>query len=104
MSSINSYFAEEHLEWSTKEVTKNLKELIAPAGVNIGMSVGPNYHRDTPGKCVKCGIYGTSNRGRKRKSGIYVCQVVKEGNSFKSNQTGEVYKKSGKILTVEAKT
>ena len=30
--------------------------------------------------------------GRKRKSGIYACQVVKEGSSFKSNQTGEIYK------------
>ena len=70
---------------------KNLKELIAPARLNIGMSVGPYYHWDTQGKCVKCGICGTSNRSRKRKSYIYVCQVVKEGSSFKSNQTGEVY-------------
>ena len=37
-------------------------------------------------------ICGASNRGRKRKSGIYACQVVKEGSSFKSNQTGEIYK------------
>ena len=44
---------------------KNLKELIAQARVNTGMSAGPNYHRDTLGKCVKCGMYGTSNRGRK---------------------------------------
>ena len=71
---------------------KNLKEFIAPARVNTGMSVGLNYDRDTQGKCVKCGTCGTSNRGRKRKSGIYACQVVKEGSSFKSNQTGEVYK------------
>ena len=55
------------------------------------MSVGSNYDRDTQGKCVKCGSCGTSNRGRKRKSGIYACQVVKEGSSFKSNQTGEIY-------------
>ena len=71
---------------------KNLKELIALARVNTGMSVGPNYDRDIQVKCVKCGSCGTSNRGRKRKSGIYACQVVKEGSSFKSNQTGEVYK------------
>ena len=56
------------------------------------MSVGPNYDRDTQGKCVECGICGTSNRGSERKSGIYACQVVKEGSSFESNQTGEVYK------------
>ena len=72
---------------------KNLKELIAPARVNTGMSVGYDLDdRDTQGKCVKCGSCGTSNRGRKRKSGIYACQVVKEGSSFKSNQTGEIYK------------
>ena len=71
---------------------KNLKELIAPSRVNTGMSVGSNYDRDTQGKCVKCGSCGASNRGRKRKSGIYACQVVKEGSSFKSNQTGETYK------------
>ena len=75
-----------------KRGRKNLKELIAPARVNTGTSVGPNYDRDTQGKCVKCGSCGTSNRGKKRKSGIYVCQVVKEGSSFKSNQTGEIYK------------
>ena len=57
-----------------------------------GMSVGSNYDRDTQGKCIKCGSCGASNRGRKRKSGIYACQVVKEGSSFKSNQTGEIYK------------
>ena len=56
------------------------------------MSVGPNYHQDTQSKCVKCGICGTSDRGRKRKSGICACQVVKEGSSYKSNQTGKVYK------------
>ena len=71
---------------------KNLKELIAPARVNTGMSVGSNYDRDTQGKFVKCGSCGASNRGRKRKSGIYACQVVKEGSSFKSNQIGEIYK------------
>ena len=63
-----------------------------PARVNTGMSEGLNYDRDKQGKRVKCGICGTSNRGRKRKSGIYACQVVKEGSSFKSNQTGEIYK------------
>ena len=31
-------------------------------------------------------------QGRKRKSGIYACQVVKEGSNFKSNQTGNIYK------------
>ena len=66
--------------------------------MNTGMSVGSNYDRDTQGKCVKCGSCGASNRGRKRKSGIYACQVVEEGSSFKSNQT-----KSDKILTVEVK-
>ena len=30
---------------------KNLKELIAPARVNTGMSEGLNYDRDTQGKC-----------------------------------------------------
>ena len=41
---------------------KNLKELIALARVNTSMPVGPNYDPDTQGKCVKCGISGTSNR------------------------------------------
>ena len=66
---------------ATKRGHKNLKELIALARVNTGMSEGLNYDQDTQGKC---GICGRSNRGSK-KSGIYVCQVVKEGSSFKSN-------------------
>ena len=48
-----------------KKGHKSLKELIAPARVNTGMSVDPNYNRDTQGKCVKCGSCGTSNRGKK---------------------------------------
>ena len=87
----NNYEAPENM-LDVQRLQINLKELIAPARVNTGMSVGSNYDRDTQGKCVKCGSCGASNRGRKRKSGIYACQVVKEGSSFKSNQTGETYK------------
>ena len=81
---------------------KNLKELIAPARVNTGMSVGSNYDRDTQGKCVKCGSCGASNRGRKKRlvsmrvkwsKRVVVLKVTKQVRFIKSD----------KILTVEVK-
>ena len=41
---------------------------------------------------MKCGGCGKSVKGRKRRSGIYTCQVLEESTEFKSTQTGERYK------------
>ena len=59
--------------------------------VKCGTCGTSNKGRKRKGECVKCGTCGTSNKGRKRKSGIYACQVIKEGMSFTSNQTDETY-------------
>ena len=64
------------------------------------MSIGPNYHRDTQGKCVKCGICETSNRKEslvsmrvKWSKRVVALKVTKQARFINS----------GKILTVEAK-
>ena len=41
---------------------------------------------------MKCRGYGKAVKGRKRRSGIYACQVLEENTEFKSAQTGERYK------------
>lgn len=49
-------------------------------------------NRYAQGKCSKCGKCGKSNRGKKRAIGLYNCDVMLEGDNFKSHSTGSVYK------------
>ena len=73
---------------SYKRGHKNLKELIAPSEIALpdDCEERGNSMRQYQGKCVKC------VKGRKRRSGIYTCQVLEESTEFKSTQTGERYK------------
>ena len=66
------------------------------------MSVGFSYDRDTQGKCVKCGICGTSNRGRKES---LVSMLVKWSNREAALKVTKLarFMKSGKIFTVETR-
>ena len=70
---------------------KNLKELIAPSKIALpdDCEERGNSKRQYQGKCVKCGGCGKSVKGRKRRSGIYTCQVLEERTEFKSTQTRE---------------
>ena len=79
---------------SYKRGHKNLKELIAPSKIALpdDREERGNSKRQYQGKCVKCGGCGKSVKGRKRRSGIYTCQVLEESTEFKSTQTGERYK------------
>ena len=56
------------------------------------MDAVSNSKRQHHGKCVKCGSYGKSTKGRKRSAGIYCCQVLEENSQFKSFQTNEQYR------------
>ena len=78
---------------------KNLKEFIAPARVNTGMSVGPNYDRDTQGKCGSC---GTSNRGRKKSLVSMHVKWSRRVVALKVTKQGR-FIKSDKVVTVEVK-
>ena len=79
---------------SYKRSHKNLKELIAPSKIALpgDCEERGNSKRQYQGKCVKCGGCGKSVKGRKRRSGIYTCQVLEESTEFKSTQTGERHK------------
>ena len=48
--------------------------------------------RNTQGKCSKCSRCGTATRVRKRAIDIYNCNVMLEGDSFRSTSMGAVYK------------
>ena len=63
----------------------NLKELIAPSKINHHMPKEVNNY----GSCNKC---GSSNRRRKRISGLTQCKVLQEGIKLKSNSTKETFK------------
>ena len=102
MISVNSYFPEAHLEWPTKRGHKNLKELIAPARVNTGISVGPNYDQDTQGNVLnvefvehRTGVGKESLVSMRVKWSrrVVALKVIKQARFIKS----------GKILTVEEK-
>ena len=48
--------------------------------------------RNTEGKCSKWGRCGTATRGKRRAIDLYNCNVMLEGDRFKSTSTGSVYK------------
>ena len=70
---------------------RNLKEWLAPSNVSFREVTGISHDEPNPG-CTRCGKCGKDPQGRKRASGIYNCQVMKEANKFKSKVTGESYK------------
>ena len=70
---------------------RNLKEWLAPSNVTFQEVTGTTHDEPNPG-CTRCGKCGKDPRGRKRASGIYNCQVIKEAKQFKSNTTRESYK------------
>ena len=72
---------------------KNLKELIAPSKTSFRHNKeGSQGKRQYISKCLRCGKYRKSTRGRKRASGIYCCQLLEESDQFLSRKTGEKYK------------
>ena len=77
-----------------KEVTKILKEFLAPSikVVFDNMDAVSNSNRQHHRKCVKCGSCGKSTKRWKRSSGIYCCQVLEQNNEFESFQTKEQYR------------
>ena len=70
---------------------RNLKEWLAPSNVSFLEVTGISHDEPNPG-CTRCGKCRKVSRGRKKASGIYNCQVMKEVKKFKSKVTGESYK------------
>ena len=83
------------------------RKLLVPSKIALSEERGKREisRRQSQGKCEKCGECVRAIRGRKRRSGIYTCQVLEENTEFRSAQTGERFKikqdidcKSGNII------
>ena len=81
---------------------KNLKELLAPSGINDIYQQVKAKRVQQEGRCVKCGKCGSNPRGRKRDINLNNCSVLKEGTHFSSNNTREKFRnlELGRILGV----
>ena len=78
-----------------KRTHKSIKEMVAPSRIAIqeDSSNKQNFtSRNTQGKCSKCGRCGKAIRGKKRAIDLYNCNVMLEGDRFRSTSTGSVYK------------
>ena len=73
---------------------KNLKELLGPSKIALSEESREKEiaRRQYQGKYEKYGECGRAIRGRKRRSGIYTCQVLEENTEFRSTQTVGRYK------------
>ena len=71
---------------------KNLKELLAPSGINDIYQQVKAKRVQQEGRCVKCGKCGSNPRGRKRDINLNNCSVLKEGTHFSSNNTREKFR------------
>ena len=78
-----------------KRTHKNIKEMVAPSRIAIQEDSSNKQNstsRNTQGKCSKCGRCGTATRGKKRAIDLYSCNVMLEGDRFRSISTEAVYK------------
>ena len=71
---------------------KNLKELLAPSGINDIYQQVKAKRVQQEGRCVKCGKCDSNPRGRKRDINLNNCSVLKEGTHFSSNNTREKFR------------
>ena len=60
---------------------KNLKELLAPSGINDIYQQVKAKRVQQEGRYVKCGKCGSNSRGRKRDISLINCSVLKEGRN-----------------------
>ena len=78
-----------------KKTHKNIKEMVALSRIAIQEDSSNKQNstsRNTQGKCSKCGRCGTATRGKKRVIDLYNCNIMSEGDRFRSISTGAVYK------------
>ena len=68
---------------------KNLKEFLAPSGINDIYQQVKAKRVQQEGRCVQCGKCGSNPRGRKRDINLNNCSVLREGTHFSSNNTRE---------------
>ena len=80
-----------------KRTHKNIKEMVAPSRIPIQEDSSNKQNstsRNTQGKCGKCGRCGTATKKYTGsiKKGLYNCNVILEGDRFRSTSMGAVYK------------
>ena len=69
--------------------------MVAPSKIVIqedSLNKQNSTSRNTQGECSKCGRCGTATRGKKKAIALYNCNVMLEGDRFRSTSTGSVYK------------